>query len=269
MRHARDIRMPTASNTQALVEVPRDRSKEIQPLTPEQSRTLLHAAKGLRLGALVSVSTALGLRLGEALGLAWDDVDIDGGVLCVRQALERSGGDSAARRSLIEKRRVIRKRPLETPNRSEQRRKVRQELEAVRKQWRFSADDLELTEPKSVRSRRTVRMPQLTALKAHRKAQLEEWFAAGGEWEYSGLVFTTPIGTALDPRNVTREFQAMLVAAEVPRVRFHGLRHTAAKLLLAQGVAPQTMMETLGHSQISLTLKPTYCQRCRNPLRRK
>ena len=42
--------------------------KEIQPFTPEQARTLLAAAKGHRLGAVVSVATALGLRLGEALG---------------------------------------------------------------------------------------------------------------------------------------------------------------------------------------------------------
>jgi len=54
---------------------------------------------------------------------------------------------------------------------------------------------------------------------------------------------------------LTREFQVMLSAAPgVPRVRFHDLRHTAATLLLAQGVDPRTIMETLGHSQISLTL---------------
>jgi len=46
----------------------------------------------------------------------------------------------------------------------------------------------------------------------------------------------------------------MLVAAGVPKVRFHDLRHTAATLLLAQGVDPRTIMETLGHSQISLTM---------------
>ena len=37
-------------------------------------------------------------------------------------------------------------------------------------------------------------------------------------------------------------------------IRFHDLRHTAATLLLAQGVSPRVIMETLGHSQISLTL---------------
>jgi integrase len=67
-------------------------------------------------------------------------------------------------------------------------------------------------------------------------------------------VFTTLLGTALDPRNVTREFHTVLAAAELPSVRFHDLRYTAATLLLAQGVDPRTIMEMLGHSQISLTL---------------
>ena len=46
----------------------------------------------------------------------------------------------------------------------------------------------------------------------------------------------------------------MLAAADLPSVRLHDLRHTAATLLLAQGVDPRTVMETLGQSQISLTL---------------
>ncbi len=94
----------------------------------------------------------------------------------------------------------------------------------------------------------------VTALRAHRTRQLEERLAAGGAWEDSGLVFTTPLGTAMDPRAATRDYQALLVLAELPSVRFHDLRHTAATLLLAQKVDPRTIMETLGHSQISLTL---------------
>jgi integrase len=58
----------------------------------------------------------------------------------------------------------------------------------------------------------------------------------------------------MEPRNVSREFQGMLAAANIPHVRFHDLRHTAETLLLVQGVDPRTIMETLGHSQISLTL---------------
>jgi integrase len=67
-------------------------------------------------------------------------------------------------------------------------------------------------------------------------------------------VFTTTIGTPLDERNVRREFNEILKAAKPPSMRVHDLRHTCASLLPAQGVHPRVVMETLGHSQISLTL---------------
>jgi len=67
-------------------------------------------------------------------------------------------------------------------------------------------------------------------------------------------VFTTSIGIALDERNVRREFKAILDAAKLPAMRIHDLRHTSASLLLAQGVHPRAVMETLGHSQISITM---------------
>lgn len=51
---------------------------------------------------------------------------------------------------------------------------------------------------------------------------------------------------------MTREFRPILVAAKLPAVRFHDLQHTA--LLLAQGGRPPNMVETLGHSQIRLTM---------------
>jgi len=40
----------------------------------------------------------------------------------------------------------------------------------------------------------------------------------------------------------------------LPAIRFHALRHTAASLLLAQGVHPRVVMEMLGHSTIALTM---------------
>jgi integrase len=67
-------------------------------------------------------------------------------------------------------------------------------------------------------------------------------------------VFTTGIGTALDERNVRRAFKSILDAAKLPKMRIHDLRHTCASLLLAQGVHPRVVMETLGHSQISITM---------------
>jgi integrase len=58
----------------------------------------------------------------------------------------------------------------------------------------------------------------------------------------------------MDGIAVIRRFQAVLRDAGLPRQRFHDLRHACASLLLAQGVAPRVVIETLAHTQISLTL---------------
>jgi len=46
-----------------------------------------------------------------------------------------------------------------------------------------------------------------------------------------------------------------LTAAELPKLRFHDLRHSAATLLLAQGVSPRYISDLLGHSQVSFTMQ--------------
>ena len=67
-------------------------------------------------------------------------------------------------------------------------------------------------------------------------------------------VFTTRIGTPIEPRNLTRDFKRVLRKADLPNsLRWHDLRHSTASLLLAQKVHPRVVMEQLGHSQISLT----------------
>jgi integrase len=114
---------------------------------------------------------------------------------------------------------------------------------------------LQISETKTPRSRRTITMPTVVrdAFRAHRVRQLEQRMAAR-KWQETGLVFTTSTGTAVEPRNVVRAFKAALQRAGLPDIRFHDLRHTAASLLLAQGVHPRVIMETLGHSQFGTTM---------------
>ena len=66
-------------------------------------------------------------------------------------------------------------------------------------------------------------------------------------------MFTTGIGTALEPRNVTRAWRALRVAAGVEPVRVHDLRHTAASLLLQRGVDLKVVQQMLRHSRLSTT----------------
>lgn len=209
-------------NVGTLVSPPVSRRAEIRPLAPEQARTLLAAARGDRLEALYAVAVALGLRQGEALGLRWQDVDLDTGTLTVRRSLQRIP------------------KPLRGPDDG------------------GYGEHYRLVEPKTSRSRRTLTMPAIVmaALRDHRVRQRKEQLAAGPAWqgERWGLVFATTIGTPLDARNVSHRFEALLVRAGLPRVRFHDLRHSAATLMLAQGVSPRVIMETLGHSQIAMTM---------------
>ena len=81
-----------ARNVCTLVDPPSVEGAEVQPLTGPEARRVLTAAVGSRNAARWSVALALGLRQGEALGLAWDAVDLDAGTLAVRQALQRQKG---------------------------------------------------------------------------------------------------------------------------------------------------------------------------------
>ncbi len=65
----------------------------VEPLTAEEGRRLLAAARSNRLWAAYELAVRIGLRRGEVLGLRWSDVDLYEGVVTVRQALQRVGGE--------------------------------------------------------------------------------------------------------------------------------------------------------------------------------
>lgn len=113
-----------------------------------------------------------------------------------------------------------------------------------------------LVDPKTSLSRRVVPVPAptLTALWAHRHRQNSDRLAAGSTWHDFGLVFVTHSGRPLEPRNINRAWYAVRDKAGLGSVRLHDLRHSCASFLLAAGASPRTVMKTLGHSQIGLTM---------------
>jgi integrase len=81
-----------ALNPFAIVNAPRYKAKETAVLNVPQARAFIEASKGTAFEALWIVLLTCGLRLGEALGLEWRDVDFKRGTLSIRQAvLEVSG----------------------------------------------------------------------------------------------------------------------------------------------------------------------------------
>ena len=87
---------------------------------------------------------------------------------------------------------------------------------------------LQFGELKTESSQRSIVMSQVVidALRRHKIRQLEEKLVAGPSWRDTGLVFTTTIGTPLEPRNLTRHFHRILDRLGLPRQRFYDLRHT-------------------------------------------
>ena len=127
----------------------------------------------------------------------------------------------------------------------------------IQRQVQWVKGKAQFKEPKTAKSRRTVMLPQVAvkALQKHRVVQAEQRLANGNKWQDYDLIFTSEVGTAINQSNLlSKSFYPLREKAEVPKIRFHDLRHTAATLLLQQGVHPKIVQERLGHSQISLTL---------------
>lgn len=79
-------------NVAALVRGPSVQRSEVQPWSPEEAGQFLATTAGHRLHALFAVGVAIGLRRGELLGLRWVDVNLDQGVVRVRQTVQRLQG---------------------------------------------------------------------------------------------------------------------------------------------------------------------------------
>jgi len=218
-----------ARNPMRQVQAPSAPPTEVVPLSADEARAVLAAARGQHNAARWSVALALGLRQGEALGLRWSDVDLDGGRLSVRkqlwwQAWEHGCGGGCG-------------------------------TDPGRCPLRHGGGPV-LVEPKSRAGRRVIALPAalVAELRAHAKAQEAEAEMLGDLWDNPlGLVFPAPGGAPMRPETDRRHWHALLRDAGVPGRRVHDARHTAATLLLVQGVSPTVAMSVLGHTDARMT----------------
>ncbi|WP_433032414.1 tyrosine-type recombinase/integrase [Actinomycetospora sp. CA-053990] len=110
---------------------------------------------------------------------------------------------------------------------------------------------------KTRRSTRTVPLPPICVhvLRVHGDRQAKERANAGRlRWQDTEYVFTTGVGTPLEPSYVSRLFVELCSKHGFRRVRLHDMRHTCVTLLLSLGVNPRIVMEIVGHSAIEMTM---------------
>jgi len=220
------------ANPARLARPPRAEVAEVDPLSLAEARAVLAAASRERNSARWLLALGLGLRQGEALGLCWEDIDLEAGTLSVRRALCQAPWLHGCAPT-----RPCGAKPAKCPNRT--------------------GGGLVTVEPKSARSRRTVHLPGplLNALRSHKRAQAAERLAAGELWRqgpYGGWVFPAPTGGPTAPTSDWAQWKRLLRAAGVRDARVHDARHTCATWLLAAGVDPRTVMDVMGWAQQSM-----------------
>jgi integrase len=117
-------------------------------------------------------------------------------------------------------------------------------------------EEIQLSEPKSARGRRTIALdPETVAvLRAHHRSQAQERLRCGASWSDSGFVFVTEDGCSLTPWRISMAFQQLRRRAGLPQIPLHGLRHTYASVALSSGINPRIVSGRLGHSTVAFTL---------------
>jgi integrase len=127
---------------------------------------------------------------------------------------------------------------------------VRRQLQRVRgKGWSF-------LEPKTRNGRRKIILSKgtLIALHFHKERQRFSISIAGERWQKHELIFPNSVGNPMDPSNLRKDFNRLMSDADLPKIRFHDLRHSAASLMLNNGIPVIVVSRILGHAKPSITL---------------
>lgn len=110
-------------------------------------------------------------------------------------------------------------------------------------------------EPKSGKGRRVdLDAETVAVLRSSKAQQAEDRLALGGAWPAHGLVFTREDGALFHPDRASTVYDRLVKATGLPRLTFHGLRHTHATILLAHNVPVKVVSERLGHATVQITL---------------
>ena len=274
----------TGHNVAMLVDAPVGEESDIEALSREEACRILAAAADRRNGARWSVALAVGIRQSEAIGLRWKYVNLDAGTIEVgwqlRRARYRHGcGDPATctkdrHRAPCPKdctkhrhrvgcaanctKRGHRCPEVKRPCPKGCTAHARECPERTGGGWHF-------TRRKGVKPGRgqaklvlAIPAPLVAQLRDQRRRQNTERLAAGAAWEDWDLVFCSPTGAPLDPHDDWDDWHDLLSAAGVREARVHDARHTAATLLLEQGINIRVVQQILGHSQLSQTQRYTH-----------
>jgi len=111
--------------------------------------------------------------------------------------------------------------------------------------------------PKTSAGRRSIPLDGslVTLLRSHKAQQARERLAAGEAYEDGGYLVADERGRPYHPDTISDRFYDQVAAfGDLPQLHLHGCRHTAATLMLANGVPVKVVSDLLGHSSPTITL---------------
>lgn len=127
-------------------------------------------------------------------------------------------------------------------------------LQVKRQIVRYQNGSYAITKPKSKSGLRSISLGD-QAIEVLRNHEKRVWVLRKRPgWHEMDLVFPTKSGTPIQGCNIRRSFRNLVKVSKLPKVRFHDLRHTAASLMLNNGVPVLAVSQRLGHAKASITL---------------
>jgi len=110
--------------------------------------------------------------------------------------------------------------------------------------------------PKNESSKRIIAISEniIDILKAYQEEQRQDKESAGDLWIESGRVFTQVDGTPMHPDTMSKWFPNFVKRHNMPKLTFHGLRHTNATILIEKGLHAKVISKRLGHANIGTTM---------------
>jgi len=209
-------------NPAVAVTLPSVSRPHVRPWEPDELGRFLDHAGPDPLGPVFHVLAATGLRRGEVLGLAWDDVDLTRSRLVVRRQVVTVTARFAT--------------PCEMCGTDHGR------LAFGRPKTSSGEDRIVDLDPHTV-----------GVLLEHRLRQDRERETWGEAYNDHDLVFAREDGTPIPPDRVSDRFAELAAEAGLRPVRLHDLRHGQASLLLAAGIDIVVVSKRLGHSSVAIT----------------